>query len=204
MKKLNEYLESGVLEMYVLGLTSDEENRQINQLILEHPELNIEIDAIANALIARAELNVEEPMNPTLKPMMLAVIDYKERLKKGELPSIPPIINKASLISDFAFWLNREDMVLSDDFEEIEVKLIGYQPEMMTAIVWIKNQAPYEVHDDVYEKFLVVEGSCDIVTDAGVHSLVAGQCLTLPLNLGHTVKVTSTVPCKVILQRVAA
>ena len=136
--------------------------------------------------------------------MILAVIDYTERLKNGENPGVPPVINEHSVISDYSLWLNRQDMVLPDDAGEIEVKLINYQPKIMTAIVWIKHEAPHEIHDDVYEKFLVVEGSCDIVTDKGVHSLVVGQCLTLPLNLGHTVKVTSAVPCKVILQRVAA
>jgi mannose-6-phosphate isomerase-like protein (cupin superfamily) len=203
MKGLNEYLNSGILELYVLGLTSEEENKDVQQMIHQYPELNTELDAITQALILKAEEGVK-PLNSTIKPMILAVIDYTERLKKGEKPTTPPIINETSSISDYSTWLNRQDMTLKEDVNDIEVKLINYQPKLMTAIVWIKHEAPYEIHTDVYEKFLVIEGSCDIVTDKGVHSLVAGQCLTLPLNLGHSVKVTSDIPCKVILQRVAA
>jgi mannose-6-phosphate isomerase-like protein (cupin superfamily) len=203
MKGLNEYLNSGILEMYVLGLTSEEENKGLQQMIHQYPELNAELDAITKALIFKAEVGVN-PLNSTIKPMLLAVIDYTERLKNGEKPTTPPIISETSSISDYSVWLNREDMALQEDANEIEVKLINHKPKLMTAIVWIKHEAPYEIHTDVYEKFLVVEGSCDIVTDKGVHSLVSGQCLTLPLNLGHSVKVTSDIPCKVILQRVAA
>ncbi|MEO5942329.1 MAG: cupin domain-containing protein, partial [Ferruginibacter sp.] len=106
-------------------------------------------------------------------------------------------------IETYAPWLNRSDMTAPDN-EAIFAKIIGYTPEATTAIVWIKEYAPHEVHDHEYEKFLVVEGTCDIIVEGKVHSLIPGDYFAIPLHKKHVVKVTSIIPCKVILQRIAA
>jgi mannose-6-phosphate isomerase-like protein (cupin superfamily) len=64
--------------------------------------------------------------------------------------------------------------------------------------------APDEIHDNEYEKFLIVEGECDITVGTNVHHLTPGNYFSIPLHATHSVKVTSKTPCKVILQRVAA
>jgi hypothetical protein len=203
MKSIEEYLKSGILELYVLGLTSEEENRKITEMSSKHSEIRNEIDDISEALLTYSQKNLPE-VNPTIKPMVMAVIDYTERLKKGEAPSFPPLLNSASKMEDFAEWLSRKDMVLPEDFTDIYAKLIGHVPGAMTAIVWIKERTPYEVHDLEYERFLILEGTCDIIIDEKPYSLIAGDYMQIPLHAGHLVKVTSEIPCKVILQRVAA
>ena len=58
MKSSKEYLNSGILELYVLGLTSEEENKEINQMVQIYPELNVELEAITQALVLKTELGV--------------------------------------------------------------------------------------------------------------------------------------------------
>ena len=134
----------------------------------------------------------------------MATIDYTERLKSGESPSFPPVLNENSKIEDYHEWLSREDMIAASEFEEIYAKIIGYTPKVTSAIVWIKNMTPEEVHNDEHEKFLIVEGTCDITVGEKIHQLKAGDYFAIPLHENHQVKVTSAIPCKVILQRVAA
>ena len=206
MKNSAAYLNTGILEMYVLGLTSDEENIEITALAETHAEIRSEIDQITEALLNFAEKSAP-PVNPTTKPMVMAIIDYTQRLEGGETPTSPPILHDHSTIAEYVSWLNRPDMVLPVDFkEEIYAKLIGSNKEAMSAILWIKDgcSTPYEIHDAEYEKFLIIEGSCDIVTDEKTYSLVPGDYLAIPLHIGHVVKVTSSMPCKAILQRIAA
>lgn len=203
MKNVNEYINSGILEMYVLGLTSVEENKEVVSYSALHPEIKNEIDAISKALVNYSE-TTSPTIDPTLKPMIMATIDYMERIKNGETRTIPPILNENSTAADFAPWLDRKDLALTEEVEDFTVKLIGHQPGAMTAIVWIKDATPYELHDNEFEKFLILEGTCDIITDTHTLSLVPGDYYSLPLNLGHVVKVTSKTPCKVILQRIAA
>ena len=75
---------------------------------------------------------------------------------------------------------------------------------MITAVIWIGQMAPDETHDDEHEKFLILEGTCDITVGNDVHHLKAGDYFAIPLHKTHMVKVTSDVPCKAILQRIAA
>ncbi len=202
MKNVRIFIESGILEMYVLGMASEEEVQEVEAMAASHEEVGKEIEAISETMKMYAELGSQVP-RIDVKPMMLAAIDYEERIKAGEQPASPPILNDNSTIQDYSKWLNRKDMILPDDFSGIFVKLIGYTPEAISGIVWIQNETPYEVHTNEHEKNLILEGTCDVDIDGAIHSLVPGNYLSIPLHAGHIVKVTSKMPCKVILQRVA-
>ncbi|MBI3519835.1 MAG: cupin domain-containing protein [Bacteroidetes bacterium] len=83
-------------------------------------------------------------------------------------------------------------------------KIIGYTPEVTTTIAWIKKMTPFEIHHNELERFLILEGTCDITIGEEVHHMSAGDFIAIPLYIGHSLIVTSDIPCKVILQRVAA
>jgi mannose-6-phosphate isomerase-like protein (cupin superfamily) len=203
MSNISEYIESGILEMYVLGITSPEESREVESMAQKHPEVRSELNTISKNLELYSELHAVKP-SPTIKPFLMASIDYSERLKKGEKPSYPPQLNEYSKIRDYKEWLEREDMNLPSDFSNFHAKIIGNTPEMITAVIWIGKMAPPEVHKDEHEKFLILEGTCEITVGEKVHSLKAGDYFPIPLHETHMVKVTSDVPCKAILQRIAA
>ncbi len=203
MSKVNEFLESGILESYVLGLTSEAENKEVELMTSLYEEVNREIEIISQSLVSYAAKNAPVP-NSTVKPLLMATIDYTERIKNGEAPSDPPILSEGASIDTYKEWLERADMVLPKDFSDIYLRIIGHTPKAISAIVWIEHETPFETHHNDYEKFLIVEGTCNIVIDKESHSLVAGDYMQIPLHSGHVVKVTSKIPCKVILQRVAA
>ncbi|MBL0358725.1 MAG: cupin domain-containing protein [Chitinophagaceae bacterium] len=202
MKSSKEYIDSGILEQYVLGCTSPAESEEVALMAAADPAIREELEAINVALETYAMAHAMSP-SPVLKPFLLATIDYTERLKNGEPATEPPLLNEGSVVEDYAAWVNREDMKYSGT-ENIYAKIIGYTPQAITAIVWIKDQAPQEVHDNEFEKFLVVEGSCNIMVEDEVNKLFPGDFFTIPLYKNHLVKVTSDIPCKIILQRVAA
>lgn len=203
MQDIGSFIASGILEMYVLGMASLEETKQVEEMAAAHKEVRQEIESIYASLKLYAEFDIKVP-NIDVKALILAMVDYEERLKSGEQPTFPPILNDNSTIADYSQWIKRKDMVMPDNFDQLYVKIIGYTPEAISAIVWIQSETPYEVHTNEYERFLIVEGTCDVNIDGKIHSLVPGNYLQIPLHAGHIVKVTSKTPCKVILQRVAA
>ena len=203
MNTLREYIESGILELYVMGMLAEEERAEVEKMASAHEEVRREMNEISVALEQYAHEQGVDP-NPTIKPLLMATIDYTERLTNGEPPSFPPVLTADSKISDYSEWLDRPDMTLPADFNEFHAKIIGYTPEAQTVVAWIKTMAPHEVHDNEYEQFLILEGSCDIIVEGKVHSLEAGDYMRIPLHAGHHVKITSMIPCKVILQRIAA
>ena len=200
---IQEYIASGILEMYVLGDVTPEEALEVEKLAAVHEEIRNEIEEISDALQQYAAAQTAAP-HPALKPFLIATIDYMERLQKGEQPAFPPLLNAGSKMEDYSQWIDRPDMIKGEDFEEMKAKIIGYTPEVQTAIVWIKTMAPHEVHDDQYEKFLILEGSCDIMIGEEKHSLKAGDYFSIPLHAVHHLIVTSSIACKAILQRIAA
>ena len=203
MIKPDDYIKTGILEQYALGLTTEEENLQVIEMCSKHPELEKEIDAIISSLVTYAQANAPE-IDPTVKPLLVATIDYTERLKNGEPMTFPPELHKQSKKEEYAEWLNRKDLDLTNFEEELELKIIGHTPNKMTAILRINKGTPTETHTNEFEKFLILEGSCDIETPEKTYSLVPGDYFCIPLHIEHTIKITSEVPCKVILQRVAA
>lgn len=203
MKSVKKYISSGILESYVLGITSAEESAEVEEMSAAHSEIYLEIQLIRASLERYAELHAVQPA-VTAKPLILATIEYIERLKNGEPVYVPPVLHNESVIEDYAFWLNNEAAILPDNFTNLHARIIGHTPEVTTAIVWIKEYTPPEVHRNELERFLIVEGTCEIVIGNEVHSLVPGDVLNIPLHIQHRVTVTSDVPCKAILQRIAA
>jgi len=198
-----ELIASGLLELYVLGETGPEENQLIEHLIVTHPDVRRELNDIELAFETLALANAIEP-DPIVKPFLLATLDYIDRMKNAEVMIKPPLLNENSVAEDYNQWLNREDLQPTEDVDDVFAKIIYAVPGLTTAIAWIKYMAPQEVHDDEYESFLILEGTCEIYIEEDVFPLQAGDFLTIPLHKNHRVLVTSNVPCKVILQRLAA
>ncbi|MFD3001902.1 cupin domain-containing protein [Pontibacter toksunensis] len=202
MNSIKDFIESGVLELYVMGAASPEEAAAVEQMAASHPEVQQEIDAISEQMEVYAMAHAVKPRN-TVKTLVLATIDYLERMKEGELPTSPPVLTAQSRPEDFAPWLNREDMVLPADAEGVYAKIIGYTPVATTAVIWLKDATEQEVHHDEYERFLILEGTCEITAGENVYSLAAGDYFAVPLHTPHHFKVISTERCKAVLQRLS-
>jgi mannose-6-phosphate isomerase-like protein (cupin superfamily) len=200
---IKEFIASGILEMYVLGQATEMECQAVEELSLVHPEIKTELNTIEMALEQQDFQNAVTP-HATVKPSIHSVIDYVERLEAGEPMTFPPILNENSKIEDFHEWLNRADMQPPHAFENIFGKIIGATAEVTTLIIWIKKLAPEEVHNTEHEKFLILEGTCTIRVGTTNNYFKAGDYFQIPLHMDHEVIVTSDIPCKVIMQRVAA
>jgi mannose-6-phosphate isomerase-like protein (cupin superfamily) len=203
MDAVIDFINSGVLELYVLGQATEQDALEVERMSEAYPQIREEVNSIAIALESYAEAHAVEP-DPMIEPMLMATIDYMERLKNGEQPSFPPLLHAGSRISDYSEWLNREDLQLMQPLDKVQARIIGYTPQATTVIAWLQYGAPPETHTGELEQFLIVEGTCDITIENEVHHMQPGGVLIIPLHKTHHVTVTSSIPCKVILQRVAA
>jgi mannose-6-phosphate isomerase-like protein (cupin superfamily) len=204
MDNVKDYIESGILELYVMGSVSLEETAEVERMAKLYPQVQTEIDIIIETFQTSTILNTKKPI-PNVKALVMATIDYTERIKNGETPSNPPILTALSTKEDYAEWLNRSDLQLVSESEDMYGKIIGFTEKATTLITWLKTGAPFEVHENQLERFLILEGTCQIEYANGeIHHLKAGNFIEIPLFMGHTLTVTSSIPCKVILQRVAA
>ena len=186
-----------------MGAASANEVAEVEAMLASHAEVQQELESISQTLHGLAEAQGHVP-SPKVKPVLMATIDYITRMQNGEELANPPVLTPASTAADFAEWLTRPDMANPDNVTDIAVKIIGYNLRATTAIVWIKEMNYQEVHDNEHERFLILEGTCDLHVDDKVYQLKPGDFFEVPLHAGHTFVITSEEPCKAILQRLAA
>jgi anti-sigma-K factor RskA len=58
---IKEYIESGILEAYVLGALPEEEHRAVEVAVAQYPELKLEVEAIEGAMLQFAQATSVEP-----------------------------------------------------------------------------------------------------------------------------------------------
>ncbi|MVN90833.1 anti-sigma factor [Mucilaginibacter aquatilis] len=70
MEETREYIESGILELYVLGDLSTEEKLQVQAMVQKHPLVKAELQEIEKAAYLYADLHQTEP-SPVLRDRVL-------------------------------------------------------------------------------------------------------------------------------------
>ena len=75
---LNEYIRSGILEEYCLGLTSEEENREVEAIAAKHPEVRESLRKLCDGIESYAQVHAVPPP----ERLKQNVIDGLEKEKK--------------------------------------------------------------------------------------------------------------------------
>ncbi|HLA55130.1 MAG TPA: anti-sigma factor [Flavobacterium sp.] len=88
-----EYIDSGILELYVYGLLSDDENLQVNRMAMNHKEINDEIISIEKAII-----NLSTSFSPFLSSENFEKIKERLSLKYTKVVEMKPRNNAPAYI----------------------------------------------------------------------------------------------------------
>lgn len=203
MEELKTYMESGILELYALGATSEAECREVEAMIANHPEVAAEVESLTQALNGYTE---EAQMTPPadVKDALITGWDELAAAESEESKTVPAVLSGVSTLEDYTAWIESEELQPPAEYDNLFFIPFQQSERGITAMVWMKEGSPAETHHDLIEKFLIVEGSCEIEVEGKIHVLSAGDYLSIPLHLEHTVTVTSDIPCKILLQRIAA
>ncbi|MFA4869533.1 MAG: anti-sigma factor [Pedobacter sp.] len=86
MEELKTYIESGILELYVLGQLNAIEQAEVEDMAAKHPEIKQEIEAIEIAMEQYAQKNAVAP-NPNIESKILAEISKPS--VQDAIPIIP-------------------------------------------------------------------------------------------------------------------
>lgn len=93
---IEKYIASGILEQYVAGTLSEEENLEVQHYAIEHPEIQREIESIE-----RAVLEMTKAASPGLSPNSFDTI--KNQLNEA-IPFEPNIERKAIPFTNYLGW----------------------------------------------------------------------------------------------------
>lgn len=148
----NEFISSGVLESYVLGFCSEQEAAEVKRMCALYPEVQVELDAIREALTGYAQAQAVAPKAET-KVRFMEAIDSLAQQQPKVIPLQAPkktnylvaagwILLGLSVIGNIVFYqkwksvneqltaLNAEKSTLADQLKVNEVKLADMHQSM--------------------------------------------------------------------------
>ncbi len=118
-------------------------------------------------------------------------------------------LNNLPSLSEDTNWLDWQEAVQDihppADFSNTYLHPLEKTEKRELYVVWVKGYIEEEVHTDLIESFIVLEGSCechitDVMGNLRVVRMGQGDYLTMPLGESHSITITSLEPVKAILQ----
>ncbi|QIP12180.1 cupin domain-containing protein [Spirosoma aureum] len=195
-----EYLQSDQLEQYCLGLLSPDEAAEVEQLARTYPAIRDELDRLTLLL---ADYAIDEPVTPSpvLKSRVMMTLSQLGEAPTFDLNNLPLI----NAFSDADQWQRTVEAIQPPEtYRNIFGHVLRQDQEAEQFLVWVRHTINPEDHHDEQESFLILEGRCECSIGGELVQLSAGDYLSVPLDLEHTVRVISETPVKAIIQRLKA
>lgn len=158
------------------------------------------------ALLRFAEAHSQSPPS-RLREQILGKLSRLNTQKKERQPLD---LEQLPVLDADANWLDWQAAVAGiappEDLEDIHLHELECNDTRELYVIWAREYVEEEIHHDLLESFLILEGSCEcrLTDEAGntrtVH-LRAGDFLTMQLGETHDLRITSPLPAKAILQR---
>ena len=180
----------------IKGLLSDKTGKAPSELEVQQTE---------EALLQFAKAHAAAP-RPALREKILGKLNglnkqskTRRKLDPGQLPMLDASAN----------WLDWQAAVAGieppDDYDGIHLHPLESNEQRELFVAWVKEYVDEEVHYDILESFLLLEGSCEChITDekgsTRVVQLWAGDFIEMQLGETHDIVITSPQPGKAILQ----
>lgn len=198
--ELEELLSSGIIEMYCMGLASEDEKRLVELFASKHPEVREEITSITEALQLYARSTGKPPAS-NLKSRILDAVRQSESTDTR----IPPRITLESRAADWIEYLKRNNITAPSAFEYAYILDLPGNNDQVTYVVWAKKGAVVEEsHDNEDEYLLMLEGNCSVTQNGITRFYKAGDVIYIPKKVVHRAEALSDELMILIGQRVAA
>jgi mannose-6-phosphate isomerase-like protein (cupin superfamily) len=183
-----EYIENGVVLDYCLGMLTGDAKIEFEFALLLYPELRAEVDAVQLGLEGYAYTHQVTPAG-SMKDKIWATLENINLERQMDLGNLP-LINK---FTDHKAWLNAVKSILPGNVQDERfMHLLTETDTVMQMLVMSATDIEDEVHEDVIESFIILDGECEchIGTDRVIR-LKAGEYIEIPLHEHHDVRIIS-------------
>lgn len=197
MINVQEYIESGVLNDYCLGLLSSSKQLQVEADCAQYPALKEELDAI-RASLEKYKMSEALPGPTGMRERIwqsLAGIGIDGSVSTAELPVLTKYSDKDS-------WLKMVKALLPTTLDQdLLVHVLRDDEEVFQSVLWTRVDYPDEVHDDLRESFMILEGECECYVEGEIIRIGAGGYFDVPMHAHHYVKILTKEVLAVVQRR---
>jgi len=184
---LTTFLNSGLLELYLIGKLDQEEVLLVNQMRVAHPEVVAELASL-EAFFEREALQHAVKPDSRFDEKMQSLFLNLEIEQVMQLSDMPLITS----FSDADAWFEMISPLLPQgNFEGRFEKLLRNDDQVMQALVITPEGVDEEVHEDMHESFLILKGTCICTIGNETITMGPGSFMQIPLNQPHTIAVAS-------------
>lgn len=184
---LQAYIESGVLELYVLDQLSHSERNDVKRMFSIYPSLKIEILKMELALERYAKLQAVAPsanMEDTVINRILN-LEADSALNINNLPLIDEN-------TDYKKWQELIDTLSIEPLMDGRaIKVLRNDAVATQMLVISETDVEEETHEKEIESFLILAGECKCTVGNEVRFMGVGDFMQIPLYEKHHVQVLS-------------
>jgi len=185
---IKEYIESGILEEYCLGLLNPEEQASVLDICSRFPEIKKELAIIEN-VIENMAVNVALDPDERLKQRILDSLGFEEHPVPFDLDNLP----LTDVSSNYKNWLKTlEHLIPEEPKEDFFCHVLRQDEHFAQMLIIAKSDVPEETHDNLVESFFILKGKCSCTVGDRTVMLGPGDFLEIPLNLEHDVKMLTS------------
>src|SRR6478609_4302404 len=152
---LQDYIDSGILEQYCLGLLDSAEADEVASYCLKYPQLRKELKSIEAAI---EKMSAEKAVAPPskLKDKVLARLGFTGN-EVLDINNLPP----TDAYSNYLSWLQAvEHLLPTEPFEGLNIQVLQQNDKIAQMLVVAKVDVPDESHDNYAESFFILKGKC--------------------------------------------
>lgn len=193
-----EFIQSGIIETYCLGFTSNEENILVEKMAAEHKEVKNEIERVRTSFKEFLVRRKIQPSPSVKKSVMKNIYSQQATANKEWVP----LMNEEVDFKRFYEAVEANKLVAPVDFyDNLFVQQLPCTNEVINFAVWAKAGHEKEVHFDYNEFIAILEGSCNMLMEGKIIAYQKGEVITIPPGIPHQAIVTSEQPMFALVQR---
>lgn len=199
-----ELIESGIVELYCLGIASEEERLLVESVAADNLELREEITAVHDALAKYAIASTAATPQENLKKKIFDSIQAAEVPETKD--SFPPKVDERSNPGDWLNYLDQCQITLPETTAGLTMVELPGNEDFYTYVVFGNpgDVVEEELHTGHLEYLLVCSGTCEMHINGKSSHHRAGDLITITPGIRHSGRVTGTQRMIVIGQRRAA
>ncbi len=178
--ELKAFIESGVIEMYCMGLASEEEVKLVHSYMLRFPEVKKEIDAVQLTLVNYASLQGIAPRESVKQALL------KQATSEQHAQRLPPQLNECSQVEFWLQYLEQSKLEAPKAFTDLYSIDLHSNENQVTYAVWAKSEAfVEETHANETEYLLMLRGKCSVTFAGKSNTYGPGDLITIPAQTAH-------------------
>ena len=200
--EIKDFISSGILEVYCLGLASQDEIKLVEKFSRESKEVRDEIESVHETLNNYAFASLKNPPAFLKDKIINSVLNQNALDKKLKLP---PRLNSDSTVSEWMKYISDNNISPPENYGDVYLLDLPTNEKLTTYIAWAnKGAVVEESHENEDEYLFMLKGHCSVTINGIVGYYREGDIVFIPGKTLHRAEVLSDEPMILIGQRIAA